>query len=69
MKIVSNASVLIWLSSIGKLSLLQERFPQGLLIPEGVRREVVDKGESRPGTREISQAKWIEGRGSGTAES
>lgn len=60
MKIVSDASVLIGLSSIGKLRLLQERFPQGLLIPEAVRREVVDEGEGRPGTREISQAKWIE---------
>jgi predicted nucleic acid-binding protein len=60
MKIVSNASVLIGLSSIGKLSLLQERFPQGILISESVRREVVDEGEGRPGTREISEATWIE---------
>jgi predicted nucleic acid-binding protein len=29
------------------------------LIPEAVRREVVDEGEGRPGTREISEAKWI----------
>jgi hypothetical protein len=58
-KIVSNASVLIGLSSIGKLSLLRERFPSGILIPEAVRREVVDEGEGRPGTREISEAKWI----------
>jgi len=46
-KIVSNASVLIDLSSIGKLSLLRERFPQGILIPEPVRREVIDEGEGR----------------------
>lgn len=59
MKTVSNASVLIGLSSIGKLSLLRERFPQGILIPEAVRREVVDEGEGRPGTREISEAGWI----------
>jgi hypothetical protein len=44
-KIVSNASVLIGLSSIGRLSLLQERFPQGILIPEAVRREVIDEGD------------------------
>jgi len=58
-KIVSNASVLIGLSSIGKLRLLREKFPQGILIPEAVRREVIDEGESRPGAREISEAKWI----------
>ena len=60
MKTVSNASVLIGLSSIGKLNLLRERFPQGILIPEAVRREVMDEGEGRPGSREISESKWIE---------
>ena len=59
MKIVSNASVLIGLSSIGKLFLVRERFPQGILIPEAVRREVIDEGEGRPGAREISESKWI----------
>lgn len=59
MNIVSNASVLIGLSSIGRLSLLLERFPQGILIPEAVRREVVEEGEGRPGASEISEAKWI----------
>ena len=59
MKIVCNASVLIGLSSIGKLSLLRERFPQGILIPEAVRREVIDEGEGRPGASEISESEWI----------
>lgn len=59
MIIVSNASVLIGLSSIGKLALLSERFTQGVLIPEAVRREVVDQGEGRPGAKEISKSKWI----------
>jgi len=58
-KIVSNSSVLIGLSSIGKLNLLRERFPQGILVPEAVRREVIDEGEGRPGAREISESKWI----------
>jgi len=61
-KIVSNASVLIGLSSIGKLFLVRERFPQGILIPEAVRREVIDEGEGRPGAREISESKWIKVR-------
>jgi predicted nucleic acid-binding protein len=58
-KIVSNSSVLIGLSSIGKLSLLRERFPQGIVVPEAVRREVIDEGEGRPGAREISESNWI----------
>jgi len=48
-KTVSNASVLIGLSSIGKLSLLRERFPSGILIPEAVRREVVDEEKGDQG--------------------
>ena len=59
MKVVSNASVLIGLSSIGKLFLVRERFPQGIWIPEAVRREVIDEGGARPGAREISDSKWI----------
>ena len=59
MKVVSNASVLIGLSSIGKLFLVRERFPQGIWIPEAVRREVIDEGGARPGAREISGSKWI----------
>jgi predicted nucleic acid-binding protein len=51
--------VLIGLSSIGKLSLLRERFPQGIVVPEAVRREVIDEGEGRPGAREISESNWI----------
>jgi predicted nucleic acid-binding protein len=32
MKVISNSSVLIALSSIGRLELLRHRFPEGLLI-------------------------------------
>lgn len=59
MKIVSNASVLISLSAIGKLSLLRERFPEGILTPEVVWREVVQEGGERPGAREVAEAEWI----------
>lgn len=60
MKPVSNASVLIGLSSIGMLELVHERSPEGILIPIAVQREVVDEGEGRPGAREVSEANWIE---------
>jgi len=59
LKVVSNASVLIALSSIGMLSLLSERFPGSILIPEAVWREVVDEGAERPGAHEVSKANWI----------
>ena len=59
MKVISNASVLIGLSSIGMLSLLRERFPEAILVPEAVWREVVDEGAERPGARELSAANWI----------
>jgi len=59
LKVVSNASVLIALSSIGMLSLLRERFPESIVVPEAVWREVVDEGAERPGAREVSKANWI----------
>lgn len=59
MKVVSNASVLISLSAIGKLVLLHERFPEGVLAPEAVWREVVQEGGERPGAREVAGAEWI----------
>lgn len=43
MPIVSNASPLIWLSKVGKLSLLKKLFGE-VLIPEEVYKEAVEKG-------------------------
>ena len=60
MKVVSNTSVLIGLSSIGLLHLLRDRFPEGILIPEAVWTEVVVEGGDRPGAQEVSEANWIE---------
>lgn len=60
MKVVSNTSVLIGLSSIGLLQLLRDRFPEGILIPEAVWREVVVEGGDRPGAQDVSEANWIE---------
>lgn len=59
MKTVSNSSVLISLSTIGKLFLLPKRFPDGIIIPKAVWAEVVEAGSGRPGSIEVSSAKWI----------
>lgn len=59
MTVVADASVLIGLSSIGRLALLQERFPEGVLVPPAVWREVVEQGGERPGVREVAEAGWI----------
>jgi len=39
--------------------LLRERFPEAILVPEAVWREVVDEGAERLGDRELSAANWI----------
>lgn len=62
MKAVSNSSVLIALSSIGQLSLLKQRFAEGILISEAVWQEVVDAGGARPGAGEVRAANWIQQR-------
>ena len=59
MTVVADASVLIGLSSIGELSLLHIRFPEGVLIPPAVWREVVEQGQERSGGREVAEAAWI----------
>jgi len=58
LKVVANASV-IGLSSIGRLTLLHERFPGGVLNPPAVWREVGEQGGERPGAREVARAKGI----------
>jgi len=42
------------------LGLLQKRFPEGILIPIAVQREVVDEGKGRSGAREVAESNWIE---------
>lgn len=55
MKVVANSSVLIGLSSIGRLALLHERFPEGVLIPQAVWREVVEEGWRAAGSARSSR--------------
>ena len=59
MKVVANSSVLIALSTIGQLSLLLRRFPEGVLIPQAVWREVVEAGKGQSGSKEVASASWI----------
>lgn len=42
-----------------QLTLLHERFPQCLLIPQAAWREVVAQGGGRPGAQAVAHAAWI----------
>ena len=60
--VLSDASTLIHLAAIGRLTLLRELY-QKITIPSAVWREVVEEGKGRVGTKEIEaarQAGWIE---------
>jgi predicted nucleic acid-binding protein len=61
MSIVSNASPLINLARIGKLSFLQELYGE-LIIPGAVWHEVVVEGAGQPGADEVKAADWIKQR-------
>lgn len=58
MIVVSNASPLIALSKIGRLSLLAELFGS-ITLPQAVYQEVATQAATRPGAIEIRQATWI----------
>ena len=58
MSIVSNASPLINLARIGKLSVLQELYGE-LIIPGAVWQEIVVEGAGQPGADEVKAADWI----------
>ncbi|MEJ5311511.1 MAG: DUF3368 domain-containing protein [Anaerolineae bacterium] len=59
MKIVANSSVLIALSSIGRLDLLKQRFNEDILIPDAVWNEVVVTGKGRPGAEIVRKTAWL----------
>lgn len=54
MRAISNSSILIALSSIGQLSILIQRFPDGIIIPKSVWYEVVETGAERAGAMEVA---------------
>jgi predicted nucleic acid-binding protein len=59
MKVVSNSSILIGLSAIGRLELLHRRFPEGVIVPDAVWQEVVETGHGRTGAEQVATAEWI----------
>jgi uncharacterized protein len=62
MKVISNSSVLIALSGIGRLEILRQRFPEGVIVPDAVWVEVVETGHGRTGAEKVSSAEWISRR-------
>lgn len=58
MIIVSDATPLIALAKVGKLTLLKKLF-ETIRIPGSVYNEVVKDAKGRPGSLEVSQASWI----------
>ena len=61
MIVVSDASPLIGLASIGQLDLLKQLYEE-IHIPEAVWREVVIDGVRQPGADEVKKADWIRRR-------
>ena len=59
MIVIADASPLIALSSLGCLSLLYERFPDGVTVPPAVWKEVVEEGRGRSGADAVRGADWI----------
>ena len=59
MRAVADSSVLIALSMVGCLELLPQRFSEGVLVPQAVRREVVETGQGQPGAAEVASASWV----------
>lgn len=61
MIVVSDASPLINLARIGKLSLLQEIYGT-VLVPDAVWHEVVIRGRGQAGAAEVESAGWVQRR-------
>ena len=58
MKVVTNATALIGLSRIGRLSLIKDLFGQ-VYVSQRVYDELVKKGKGKPGADVIEKAKWL----------
>lgn len=58
MVVVGDASVLINLAWLGKLSLLEALFGE-LFVPRAVWDEIVERGAGKPGSAEIRAAAWV----------
>ncbi|WP_258083231.1 DUF3368 domain-containing protein [Thermococcus thermotolerans] len=59
MIVVADSGPLIALAKIGKLHVLHDLFGT-VVIPKAVWIEVVERGEGKPGSEEVKNAKWVE---------
>lgn len=59
MKAIVDATPLIALSLVGRLTLLREMFDE-VIVPATVYDEVVVQGRGRPGAQELAQADWLQ---------
>ena len=58
MVVVSNASPIISLASIGQLDILEQLYGE-VVIPTSVYREIAVVGEGQPGANEVATLPWI----------
>lgn len=58
MKVVVNATPLISLALLGRLSLLKQMFEE-VIVPLAVHEEVVVHGVGRPGSEALAAADWL----------
>lgn len=58
MIVISDAGPLIALSKIDLLYILQKFFKE-VIIPEGVWKEVVERGKGKPSSKIVEKADWI----------
>jgi predicted nucleic acid-binding protein len=59
--IVADSGPIIVFARIGRLNLLQQVLEE-LIIPEGVYKEVVERGAGRAGAAEVERGDWIHRR-------
>ncbi len=58
MKVVVNATPLISLALLGRLSLLNEMFDE-VIVPQAVYAEVIQGGAGKPGADALAEADWL----------
>jgi predicted nucleic acid-binding protein len=62
--VLSDSGPLIALSKIDYLHILKKFFNE-IIIPQAVWIEVVEKGNERPGSKDVQDAHWILGQNQG----
>ncbi|MBN2439657.1 MAG: DUF3368 domain-containing protein, partial [Deltaproteobacteria bacterium] len=50
------------MSGIDRLEVLTKRFPEGVIVPDAVWREVVETGHGRSGAENVAGSVWISRR-------